>query len=169
MLVFCIFQYKSLKLWLWLLQPFARIWFTLLGLPIQLCPWNSRHALDGWQAAHTLTTAEVNNTCQKSWHFLVLIYLIILASTIWVLGMKESCHAICRSIYKGNILLKHIPLHCFAVSSHRNKHMKLKSSGWFAFLLNSQQYIWMLLGLCYSKIQVIRCITMMKKKLQSHI
>lgn len=128
---FFIFHYKSLKLCLQ--QDFARIWFTVLGLPIRLCPCNSLHALHGLQAAHTPTTSAVNNTCQKSWHF-VIIYLIILASTIWILGKKESCHTIWRSIYEGNSLLKHIALNCFAVSSHINKHKKLKSSGWFYIL-----------------------------------
>lgn len=104
-----------------------------IGLPIRLCPCHSLHALDGLQAAHTPTTSAVNNTCQKIWHF-VIIYLIILASTIRILGKKESCHTICRSIYEGNSLSKHIPLNCFAVSSHINKHMKLKSSGWFYIL-----------------------------------
>lgn len=84
----CIFQYKSLKLWLCLLQSFARIWFTVLGLPIRSWPCNSLHALDGLQAAYTLTTSEVNNIFQKSWHFFVIIYLIILAYKIWILGKK---------------------------------------------------------------------------------
>lgn len=71
---------------------------------------------------NTLTISEVNNTCQKSWHFFVIIYLIILAYTIWVLGKKQSCHVTCRSIHDGNTLLKHIPLNCSAVSSQINKH-----------------------------------------------
>lgn len=71
---------------------------------------------------------------KKSWHFFAIVCLTILVYMIWELEKKRSCHVICTSVYKGNILLKHIPLNCFCKIFPYKYTLEKKNSGWFYIL-----------------------------------